>query len=140
MTARCCICGVWVPADAYGVDDGRQWCFACFAGEQAVGRPGADRRLVEAAAAAAAALVATAFRAGWPDIPTRQPQWLRVQALATAALGDAAAGGELAQAFVVGEQESRINATLRELGYAPSVRRREGQGGYGARRVAGKGE
>ena len=131
MTARCCICGCWVAGDAYGVDDGRRWCYGCFAGEQAHGRRGADGRLVEAAAAAAAALAATAFEAGWPDIPMQQPQWLRVQALATAALGDAAAGGELAQAFLCGEQEARINAALRELGYAPSVRRREGQGGYG---------
>lgn len=124
--ARCCICGVWVPADAYGVDAGRQWCFACFAGEQAVGR-GADRRLLEAAAMAAAELVAIAFNAGWPEIPSGQPQWLNAQALATAALGDVDAGGELAQAMVVGGQEARINGLLRELGYRPSVYRREGQ-------------
>ena len=101
-----CICGCWVAAgDADGVDDG--WCYGCEAGEQAHRRPGADCRLVEAAAAAAAALAATAFRAGWPYIPTWQPQWLLVQALATAALGDAAAGGELAQAFLCGEQAPR---------------------------------
>ena len=74
--------------------------------------------VAEAAAQAAADLIEIAFRSGWPDIPSGQPEWLLVLGLAQAAAGDVDAGSELAIRLVVDEQGLRYTALLRRLGWS----------------------
>ena len=73
-----------------------------------------DSRLIEAAAQSATDLVATAFSARWPEIPSGQPEWLRTVGLATAAMGGCCDHGEaLAAALVAGCQAKRIGELAR---------------------------
>ena len=78
---------------------------------------GRARELREEAALAARELVNIAFRGQWPEILPRQPQWLRVVALAQAATGDATLGEQLAGQLLVCEHRDQLQErVLRPLG------------------------
>ena len=71
-----------------------------------------DNRLVECAQAAAWELVGQAFAGRWEAVPSGQPEWLLVQALATAATGSARDGEALARLMVAGRHARRLADVL----------------------------